>query len=106
MAIIYTCPMCGADLQDIVMTSYPPQAAKKCVKCGWEYVYKDGGENDVRVPFVPPEFKEYTMPSDNNSVLDPCKGCSNHPSNGGSGICNCCVPYMSPNSPYRINCGG
>lgn len=22
-----------------------------------------------------------------------CKNCSNHPSNGGSGICNCTLPY-------------
>lgn len=24
-----------------------------------------------------------------------CKGCLNHPSNGGSGICNCALPYMT-----------
>ena len=24
-----------------------------------------------------------------NTIPDPCKNCSNHPSNGGSGICNC-----------------
>ena len=35
---------------------------------------------------------------------DPCLGCSNHPKNGGSGICNCTVPYMAPNSPYTITC--
>lgn len=23
-----------------------------------------------------------------------CKGCSNNPANGGSGICNCTLPYM------------
>ena len=23
-----------------------------------------------------------------------CKNCSNHPSNGGSGICNCAAPYL------------
>jgi len=23
-----------------------------------------------------------------------CRGCSNHPSNGGSGICHCTLPYM------------
>lgn len=23
-----------------------------------------------------------------------CKNCNNHPSNGGSGICNCVLPYM------------
>lgn len=29
-----------------------------------------------------PFYDKYTIP-------DPCRGCSNHPSNGGSGICNC-----------------
>ena len=29
----------------------------------------------------------------NNSV-NPCSGCSNHPSNGGSGILNCSLPAM------------
>lgn len=24
-----------------------------------------------------------------------CKGCPNHPSNGGSGICNCALPEMT-----------
>jgi len=24
-----------------------------------------------------------------NDIPDPCKNCSNHPSNGGSGICHC-----------------
>lgn len=27
----------------------------------------------------------------------PCRGCSNHPSNGGSGICNCTLPYFGDN---------
>lgn len=28
------------------------------------------------------------------SNIDPCEGCSNHPANGGSGMCNCTIPYM------------
>ena len=41
----------------------------------------------------------------NNSIPDCCKPCPNHPSNGGSGICNCVLPYMSLSSTggsYRI----
>ena len=34
----------------------------------------------------------------NNSIPDCCKPCPNHPSNGGSGICNCVLPYMSLSS--------
>ena len=34
----------------------------------------------------------------NDSTPDCCKPCPNHPSNGGSGICNCVLPYMSLSS--------
>lgn len=27
-------------------------------------------------------------------IPDPCKSCPNHPSNGGSGICNCTLGTM------------
>ncbi len=36
--------------------------------------------------------KEYTVntpPINLKGIPDACKNCSNHPSNGGSGICNC-----------------
>ena len=112
MAIIYTCPECGADLQDIVMTSYPPREAKRCMKCGWEYVYNDGDEQIVRVPFVAPQKRTPTVttpvitmtPCGDN--VDPCLNCSNHPSNGGSGICSCTVPYFTRGTQYHIDCGG
>ena len=29
-----------------------------------------------------------------------CKACSNHPSNGGSGICNCTAPYFEQNHHF------
>ena len=42
----------------------------------------------------------------NDSIPDCCKSCPNHPSNGGSGICNCVLPYMSLSSTGRsINKG-
>ena len=31
----------------------------------------------------------------NDSIPECCKPCPNHPSNGGSGVCNCVLPYMS-----------
>ena len=34
----------------------------------------------------------------NDSIPECCKPCPNHPSNGGSGICNCVLPYMSLSS--------
>ena len=30
-----------------------------------------------------------TLTSSATDIPDPCKTCSNHPSNGGSGMCNC-----------------
>lgn len=30
-----------------------------------------------------------------------CRNCSNHPSNGGSGICFCSLPYMTTTDPKR-----
>ena len=35
-------------------------------------------------------FKNYDLETD-----DPCFGCSNHPSNGGSGVCHCTLPYLN-----------
>ena len=77
MEIIYTCPKCGHDLQEIILTSYPPQYKKICNHCGYTYIEQS---SVVRIPFVEP-----TTP------VDPCKFCSNHPSNGGSGICHCTI---------------
>lgn len=39
------------------------------------------GLKEVNVPFQ--------NPVDINSIPEACRNCSNHPSNGGSGICNC-----------------
>lgn len=33
-----------------------------------------------------------------------CRGCSNHPSNGGSGICLCTLPYFQAPTKYEITC--
>ena len=33
---------------------------------------------------------------------DCCDGCSNNPKNGGSGICNCTLPYMKNPTTYTV----
>ena len=38
--IIYTCPECGGDLVDYVITTYPPIQAKKCLRCGFRWESK------------------------------------------------------------------
>ena len=86
MRVIEVCPKCGADLIDIVLTTYPPRAKKVCSKCDW--CWTEGDEDVIRVPFIPPE-KRMTV------NLDCCRDCGNNPANGGSGICNCTLPYMN-----------
>lgn len=49
MRIIETCPKCGHDLTDLVLTTYPPIPQKKCFSCGWEWTGEP--EEVVRVPF-------------------------------------------------------
>jgi hypothetical protein len=36
---------------------------------------------------------------------DCCDGCSNNPKNGGSGICNCTLPYMQNPTNYTVPTG-
>ena len=84
MQIVYTCPRCGADLQQLVLTSFPPQHLTRCNQCGWEHIER---EEVTRVPF--PSSKLYSNYSKLDNVPEACKYCSNHPSNGGSGICFC-----------------
>ena len=36
---------------------------------------------------------------------DCCDGCSNNPKNGGSGICNCTLPYMQNPTNYTVASG-
>ena len=82
MRIIYTCPQCGSDLQDIVITTNPPINQRVCIKCGWSYEEPIIDNDEVRVPFV-------ELQHSNNLLNDPCIKCSNNPANGGSGICHC-----------------
>lgn len=35
--LIETCPKCGAELQNIVITTFPPIPQKKCFNCGWRW---------------------------------------------------------------------
>jgi len=49
MRIIETCPVCGHDLVDLVLTVNPPIPQKKCFACGWSWTGEP--EEVVRVPF-------------------------------------------------------
>ncbi len=41
------------------------------------------------------KYEPITIRDIKQSNTDPCKYCSNNPRNGGSGICNCTIPYMN-----------
>lgn len=80
MIIIETCPVCGHDLIDLVLVTYPPIPAKQCPRCGWHW---EGEQEEViRIPFG---GNMYSL----NQAPPSCRGCANHPDNGGSGICHC-----------------
>ena len=84
--IIYTCPQCGTDLVETVLTSNPPQCQYMCPSCGWQHLHKDK-EEIIRIPYggnglFQPPYKAYDF-------SDVCVYCPNDPRNGGSGNCNC-----------------
>lgn len=99
MIIIETCPRCGHYLHDYTICTYPPIPVKKCLQCGWRWE----GEPELvtSVPFSGNTYLTKTntgyiekrfvpiQPSDADYDGSPCEHCSNNPSNGGSGICNC-----------------
>lgn len=88
--IIYTCPKCGADLQEYTLTSNPPQSHYNCPLCGWSYTEPNKQpEEIIRISFGGNSqiFNGYL--SDSFWSNDVCATCPNDPRNGGSGNCNC-----------------
>lgn len=63
------------------------------------YCVKEQEKNNIFLPTYP-----FHLP--NTYVYTPyeyecCKGCSNNPVNGGSGICNCTLPYFERGTTYN-----
>ena len=74
--IIETCPFCGADLEQTILTSNLPKRKVMCPKCGWQHTEST---ETIRVPYV---VSDSVYPNN-------CKYCGNNPENGGSGVCHC-----------------
>lgn len=83
--IKYFCDKCGKEIGDFNMNEIftvkvePPEVRS----------WRDEGETGTYIlchakPIVIYKDGIKTFP-----IPDACKSCSNHPSNGGSGICNC-----------------
>ena len=69
----YTCPKCGYDIGDFwTIFNNLDSSFIGCPNCGWRNTKNSN-------PYIEPF----------SSVPNACKNCSNHPSNGGSGICHC-----------------
>ena len=71
----YNCPDCTLNTQ----------SCDGCPRVGKEINY-----GPLDIPDYSDTFYNYFR-----YVPDCCKYCSNHPINGGSGICNCTLPYMA-----------
>lgn len=89
MIVIETCPICGHDLVDVMIATYPPIPQKQCFNCGWSFT--GVAEKVIRVPFDVPTTTLNTHDWSNNDSLasNACANCPNNPRNGGCGICNC-----------------
>ena len=49
--VIYTCPKCGGDLQELCLTSLPPKYKVVCNSCGWSEIKKSEPLEIVRMPY-------------------------------------------------------
>lgn len=56
--IIETCPECGHDLINLVLTVYPPIPKKQCTFCDWSWTGQR--EDIIRVPFNSVTYEPYT----------------------------------------------
>lgn len=63
--VIYTCPKCGRDLQEICLTSLPPQYQYCCLSCGWKSVARGNSEIDERIPYADTTSTDYDIMSKN-----------------------------------------
>lgn len=97
MEVIYTCPKCGHDLQQVVLTCNPPIYRSECPNCGWSHERRD---NVIRIPYT--EEKDnvvdlgdgWLISSGGTTAKNACEYCSNNPKNGGSGVCHCILGSM------------
>ncbi len=59
MLIIETCPKCGHDLTEYMITTNPEIRVKECHHCGWKWERREDGEEVMRVPFDPNGWIEH-----------------------------------------------
>ena len=92
MKLIYVCPNCGTDLEGGELLANPPVPFVRCPECGFIWYGKMNFE-EMRIPFAPPI--QYDWNASGEDIPACCRRCNNHPSNGGSGVCLCALPYFT-----------
>ena len=111
--IVETCPECGYDLTEEVITTYPPIPKKVCFHCGWSWT---GQPNSIeKVPFVDPS--SIMIGEDKKSRITKLIGSEYYPVHIGdtvSGLCGNCLTtfvcitpkfYRENNFGYCKQCG-
>ena len=68
---LYNCPDC----------THTEDTCENCARYQMYHITNNVGEYNIWWPYQPTR----TFPN----IPEPCQNCSNHPSNGGSGICHC-----------------
>ena len=81
------CPFCGSKYISIIRRNgYGVSVGCNSVGCVGCHVYSREFESNEQAIKAWNRRMAYT-----DGVPDACKKCANHPSNGGSGNCNCAV---------------
>ena len=97
--VIEVCPDCRSEIISnmSIDDNGKHYLSKKCLKCGFEWLREvevHELEYVAEIPFVPVCPVEWVKPTV-DPVPEMCRKCSNHPSNGGYGVCHCIGPYVS-----------
>ena len=91
------CPACREEYKTKLKEVLKPYLKDLCPDCqaeleNWLQIKNDYQSNQII--HIPKYFPD-SITWDDDSIPSCCKNCSNHPSNGGSGICNCTLPLMT-----------
>ena len=82
----FSCPDCKVEMN----------TCEGCQRyCSKEKITNILPEHPSLVEFWPPYF------SREPHGYECCRGCSNNPANGGSGICSCTLPYFERGTTYN-----
>lgn len=86
---IYTCSLCGYS-----WTSLINKEIDMCPACHNQESLHPLLQDEKS--YLIEEKKIYYPVIQPDNILPCCENCSNHPANGGTGVCHCVLPYMNP----------